>query len=33
MRDRKPQTVTVTVDQGRSERYVPRGRVVNNFTN
>jgi serine protease Do len=33
MRDRKPQTVTVTVDQGRSERYVPRMRVVNNFTN
>ncbi|HTW66143.1 MAG TPA: PDZ domain-containing protein [Bryobacteraceae bacterium] len=33
VRDRKPQTVTVTVDEGRSERYLPRGRVVDNFTN
>ncbi len=33
MRDRKPQTLTVMVDEGRSERSVPRGRVVHNFTN
>jgi serine protease Do len=33
MRDRKPQTVNVAVDEGRSERYTPRGRVVHNFTN
>lgn len=33
MRDRKPMTVTVNVED-RSERWVPRGRVVqNNFTN
>ena len=33
VRERKAQTVTVTPDEGRSERFVPRGRVVNNFTN
>ena len=33
MRDRKPQTVNIAVDEGRSERYTPRGRVVHNFTN
>jgi S1-C subfamily serine protease len=33
MRERKAQTVTVTVDEGRSERDVPRGRVVQNITN
>jgi serine protease Do len=32
MRDRKPQTVTVMVEEGRSER-LPRGRVVRNLTN
>jgi serine protease Do len=33
IRERKPQTVTVTVEEGRSERDVPRGRVVRNITN
>jgi serine protease Do len=33
MRDRKPQTMTVMVEEGRSERSVPNGRVVHNFTN
>jgi len=33
MRDRKPQTVTVTVEDRRSEREPLRGRVVHNFTN
>jgi serine protease Do len=33
VRDRKPQTISVTVDDGRSERLVPRGRVVRDFTN
>jgi serine protease Do len=33
VRDHKTQSVTVTVDEGRSERYIPRGRVVNNFVN
>jgi serine protease Do len=32
-RDRKIQAVTVMVEEGRSERYVPRGRVVHNFVN
>ena len=32
-RDRKIQTVTVTVEEGRSERYVPRGRIVHNSVN
>jgi S1-C subfamily serine protease len=29
MRDRKPVTLTVTVED-RSERYIPRGRIVTN---
>jgi len=33
MRERKLQTVNVAVEEGRSERYPPRGRVVHNFTN
>jgi len=33
VRDRKPQTVSVAVDDGRSERTLPRGRAVHNLTN
>jgi serine protease Do len=33
MRDRKIQAATVMVEEGRSERTVPRGRVVHNFVN
>jgi serine protease Do len=32
-RDRKSQSVSVAVDEGRSERNTPRGREVHNFTN
>jgi serine protease Do len=33
VRDRKAQTLNVAVEEGRSERVVPRGRVVHNETN
>ncbi len=33
MRDHKSQTVNVAVEEGRSERSVPRSRMVHNFTN